>query len=219
VAAGTVNLLTDAAVPPPRKVILDEFRRVHQGLTRDASAHADKSKEFIRKMLLDPQHRPPRPTQPVALIPASATPSTALSATSLPVFSKPLAEITDADLEELKNSYRKVTSEVVEMQIDMDALRTDRDTLMVELRTATDLLNGLEANKTDTKAQTAGLTKYLRAAEKELADLHALLKKRDETVDQLLGELAEEKQARSSAEQAYQARSKDFLARFEALKK
>jgi hypothetical protein len=207
----------------PRRAILEEFQRIHQRMRGNSSKSSTRnSREILRQTLSDPQQRIARLQQ--AAHPAESGRSSHSHATpvknfSVNGFTKPLSEVTDEDLEQLKNSYRQLTSDVIEMQIDMDAVRTDRDSLMVELRGARDALSELEANKEETRSQSLSLTKYLRAAEKELADLHALLKKREENVERLLGQVAEERAARISSEQALQSRTKEYMARIEAMKK
>jgi hypothetical protein len=207
----------------PRKVVLDEFRRVHQGLVRDSARHSEKSRDFIRRMLADVTPKQPRFAQSDLHHDATDVNGVGHSAevdiSKIPALSKPLAEVTEEERDQLKQSYQHLASLVAELQLNLDTARSDRDTLTSELRAATDLLNDYESAKTDSKAQVASLAKYLRAAEKELTDLQALLRRRDAEVDRLAAELGEEKQARSQAEQTHQARTKDFLARLDTLKK
>ena len=127
--------------------------------------------------------------------------------------SKALADVTTGDLDELRNSYRSLSSELVELQIDLDSVRTDRDSLMIELKSAQDVLDGLEQAKNEARAQAHGLSRSLKASERELEDMHVLLRRKEEAIQQLLQELSEEKQARNNAETAYHARTKEFLAR------
>lgn len=128
-------------------------------------------------------------------------------------------DVQTADLDRLKNAYRAAASQIVELQIDLDALKADRDSLMVQLKGAKNKLDSAEDGRSALAHQNKGLTQSLRTAEKESGEAKLLLKRKEENVQRLLGELSEEKQARVIAEQAYHARTKEFLARFETLKK
>lgn len=124
-----------------------------------------------------------------------------------------------ADFDRLKNAYRSAASQIVELQIDLDALKADRDSLMVQWKGAKNKLDAAEDSRSALANQNKVLTQSLRTAEKESGEAKLLLKRKEETVQRLVGELSDEKQARVSAEQAYQARTKEFLVRFETLKK
>lgn len=124
-----------------------------------------------------------------------------------------------ADFDRLKNAYRSAASQIVELQIDLDALKADRDSLMVQWKGAKNKLDAAEDGRSALANQNKVLTQSLRTAEKESGEAKLLLKRKEETVQRLVGELSDEKQARVSAEQAYQARTKEFLVRFETLKK
>ena len=124
-----------------------------------------------------------------------------------------------ADFDRLKNAYRSAASQIVELQIDLDALKADRDSLMVQWKGAKNKLDTAEDSRSALANQNKVLTQSLRTAEKESGEAKLLLKRKEETVQRLVGELSDEKQARVSAEQAYQARTKEFLVRFETLKK
>lgn len=130
-----------------------------------------------------------------------------------------LREITADDLEHLQSSYRDLQGQVVELQIDLDAIRTDRDTLMVELRGARDHINDIEDQKNDLKQKNQNLTKSSKAVEKEIAELRAIMRRKEDEFERLMNEVSEQKLARASAEAAYQSRTKEFLSRFDSIKK
>lgn len=130
-----------------------------------------------------------------------------------------LRDITAEDLEHLQSSYRDLQSRVLELQIDFDAVRTDRDTLMVELRATRERLHELEDDRDQAHYKTQNVHKALKNYEKEVMELRSQLRRREEENDRLLSDLTEQKQARQGSEQAYHARTKEFLQRFDAVTK
>jgi FtsZ-binding cell division protein ZapB len=71
----------------------------------------------------------------------------------------------------------------------------------------------------ETKRQVGGLNKYLKQAENELADLHTKVTRGEEALGRAEESLVRETTARSQGEQAYQSRAREFLSRFDAVKK
>jgi len=192
-----VNGRREGVVPDMRQqswdAVVRQFERVHLSGERDAPL-----KEGAR-----PESEPPRRLS--SLLDAAIVDQ--------------LQDVQSADLDRLKNAYRAAASQIVEMQIDLDALKADRDSLMVQLKGVKNKLDSAEEAKSALTNQNKALTQSSRTAEKESGEAKLLLKRKEENVQRLLGELAEEKQARLIAEQAYHARTKEFLARFEILKK
>lgn len=123
------------------------------------------------------------------------------------------------DMEEMNNSYRQLQSDHIELQIDLDAVKTDRDTLMVELKASRDRIAAYESDKSKAKVAAIQLSRSLKAAETDLNDLRAQLARKDDNIERLMNDLADEKQARLNADNGYQARIKEFLSRFESMKR
>jgi hypothetical protein len=130
-----------------------------------------------------------------------------------------LRDITAEDLEHLQSSYRDLQSRVLELQIDFDAVRTDRDTLMVELRATRERLRELEDDRDQAQNKTQNVSKTLKNYEKEVIELRSQLRRREEENDRLMSDLTEQKQARLGSEQAYHSRTKEFLQRFDSVTK
>lgn len=123
------------------------------------------------------------------------------------------------DMEEMNNSYRQLQSDHIELQIDLDAVKTDRDTLMVELKASRDRIAAYESDKSKSKVAAIQLSRSLKAAETDLNDLRAQLVRKEDNIERLMNDLADEKQARLNADNGYQARIKEFLSRFESMKR
>lgn len=227
--------------------LIEEFRKFHQdiGMQKKGSVAA---RQLLTHTIADPQQRIAKITRATASEPQYGTlNNTNVSSTSfhhstyapmtpksrygksIPAditFTSPidgsvrkLRELTGEDLEHLQSSYRTLQGQVVELQIDLDSIRADRDSLVVELRGARDHITDLEQEKYDLTVKCQNLNKAQISAEKELNELRGLVRRREEAVERLLSELSEEKQARSNAEQAFQARTNEFLVRFDTMKK
>ena len=123
------------------------------------------------------------------------------------------------DMEEMNNSHRQLQSDYIELQIDLDAVKTDRDTLMVELKTARDRIQAYESDKSKSKVAAIQLSRSLKSAETDLNDLRTQMARKEDNIERLMNDLADEKQARLNADNGYQARIKEFLSRFESMKK
>ena len=123
------------------------------------------------------------------------------------------------DLDDLKNSHRQLQSDFIELQIDLDAVKTDRDTLMIELKNARDKLTTHDNDKSKAKIAAIQLGRALKTTETDLNDLRALMSRKEDSIEKLMNDLADEKQARLNADNGYQSRIKEFLSRFESMKK
>eukprot|EP00981_Chlorochromonas_danica_P010562 scaffold3290_cov165-Ochromonas_danica.AAC.5 len=197
--------------------IVEEFRSFHHDVKKGTLA----ARQMLQHTVADPRQRIARLTAGQQLV--LSTPKDKVQELT---FTSPLdgkvkrvTELSSEDLEHLQSSFRSLQGQVIEMQIDFDAVKTDRDTLMVELRSARDLLTDADRSRTTAEGKMQSALKALKIAEKELAEHRALLKRKDENIERLLADLTDQKQARNSAEQAYHARTKEFLARFDSLKK
>lgn len=217
----------------------EEFRRFHQDLG-SAKKGTLAARQLLQHTISDPQQRIAKLTRNMDMNQSQqgaihnnhsrhSTPKKSSYSRSIPsdvTFTSPidgtvrrLKELTGDDLEHLQSSYRNLQGQVIELQIDLDSLRTDRDSMVVELRGARDHINELEQEKYDLNMRNQNMNKSIQAAEKELNDLRGLIRRREEALERIMNELNEEKQARVNAEQAYHTRTNDFLTRFDNLKK
>jgi hypothetical protein len=95
-----------------------------------------------------------------------------------------------------KEAYRVLQGQFVEMQIEIEGLRTDRDSLLIELQNTKDL-NSLNASgdKNDqiNSKIVLEMTKKLKASEEKCAELRDLIIRKEEKFDSVLSDLAKEK--------------------------
>ena len=140
----------------------------------------------------------------------SATPSAALESNSL---------------SQLRETYRQLHSRFIELQIELENIRTDRDGQNLEIQS---LRDALEASKNGTAAKPLGrlfqtpatdMSAALLAAEDEIAELKASIQRKEESSDRMLNELASERQIRSTIERTAKAQVVDLIARVESLHK
>jgi hypothetical protein len=122
------------------------------------------------------------------------------------------AEATTLELEGLKNAYRALHGQHIERQIELEASRTDRDSLMVELKCTKDSLATYETDDridswndhpgSRSVAANSDLREALESGEREMAELRAMIARKETALDRILGDLSEEKHARGTLEQA-----------------
>jgi hypothetical protein len=237
------NPYSDLVLQQSRHEMDEDFRRLQQdlGSTKKGSLAA---RQLLQHTISDPQQRIAKLTRNADAQQSShshsqanqtfghnrhTTPRRPSYNRSIPsdvTFTSPidgtvrrLKELTGDDLDHLQSSYRNLQGQVIELQIDLDSLRTDRDSMVVELRGARDHINELEQEKYDMNMRNQNMNKSLQSAEKELNDLRGLIRRREEALERIMNELNEEKQSRVNAEQAYHTRTNDFLTRFDNLKK
>ncbi|RYH15094.1 hypothetical protein EON65_32365 [archaeon] len=213
--------LLAADLETSREEQVEEFRSFHSDVKKGSLA----ARQMLQYTVTDPRQRIAKLTQSssqqlIPVTPKAPKPLTEVTFTS-PIDGrvKRLTDLNGDDLDHLQSSYRNLQGQLIEMQIDLDAIKTDRDTLLVELRAAKEQLNDVEQSKDNAEGKMYGALKALKAAEKELAEHRMLLRRKEENIERLLADLSEQKQARLSAEQAYHARTKEFLARFDTLKR
>lgn len=137
---------------------------------------------------------------------------------------------TALELEGLKNAYRSLHGQHIEREIELEATRTDRDSLMVELKTAKESLIQLEDREDSSEpwnrfpgsrsvTATSDMRQAVETGERELAELRAIVTRKESAVDHLLSDLTEEKKARAELERGTQTQAVEFLSRLEKLQR
>jgi Kinesin motor domain len=140
------------------------------------------------------------------------------------------AAATALELEGLKNAYRSLHGQHIEREIELEATRTDRDSLMVELKTAKEAVAQLENGEDGSEpwnrfpgsrsvAAASDMREAVEKGERELADLRAIVTRKEAAVDHLLSDLAAEKKARAALETGTQEQAVEFLSRLEKLQR
>jgi hypothetical protein len=222
--AGTTSIALPLRDDRPQ--LIEEFRRYHSDVETVRKSNLA-ARQLLQFTIADPQQRIARLTQPDEhpSVTPSAKKKSGFSNADLTFTSpidgkmKKIRDLTTDDLDTLQSTYRTLQGQVIELQIDLDAVKTDRDTLLIEVRSYKEQLGEVEHERKENGAKIANYIKSLRLAEKELNENRMLLKRKDEHIERLINELNETKQSKLNAEQAYHARTKEFLQRFDILKK
>lgn len=127
------------------------------------------------------------------------------------------SELIDQDL---KEAYRQLHGKYVELQIELENARTDRDGMQLELQNMQDALSRAESERfMGSKSAMSDMTIALRSAEEEVSELRGVVMRKEETADRLLSELADERQARATVEKTARAQVTELIGRLEALHK
>ena len=196
---------------------MEDFPHIHEDLGFNKKFGSVASRQLLRQTVSDPQQRIAKMTKSEHTTEKFRFDDNGNSVSS--AREKAASNIDLHDMEEMNNSHRQLQSDYIELQIDLDAVKTDRDTLMVELKTARDKVAAYESEKSKSKVAAIQLSRSLKAAETDLNELRAQVVRKDENIERLMNDLADEKQARLNADNGYQVRIKEFLSRFESMKK
>jgi hypothetical protein len=232
---GAVSI-NDTIDPALTYALASEYSRLKQELSGQSTRAA---RHLLKQTISDPQQRLAKlekdeetPSSKHGAARGSSTPSAALVALSAgPAAVTPgngamvVAQPADSEaLVQLRETYRQLHGRFIELQIELENARTDRDGLQLEMQS---LKDALEASKAGASKQqqrmfltpSADMGSALLAAEDEIAELKANIQRKDEASDRLLNELAEERQIRSTIERTAKAQVVDLIARVEALQK
>ena len=222
--AGTTSIALPLREDRPQ--LIEEFRKYHSDIETARKSNLA-ARQLLQFTVADPQQRIARLTQPDE----STAPTTdkkkknQFSNADLTFTSpidgkmKKIRDLTVDDLDTLQSTYRNLQGQVIELQIDLDAVKTDRDTLLIEVKGYKEQLQEIDHERKENNGKIANYIKSLKLAEKELNENRMLMKRKDEHIERLINELNETKQSKVNAEQAYHARTKEFLQRFDTLKK
>jgi hypothetical protein len=120
--------------------------------------------------------------------------------------------------QDLKEAYRQLHGKYVELQIELENTRTDRDSLHLDVKKLQESLERAESEKyLGSRSALSDMTLALRSAESEVNELRGVILRKEETSDRLLGELADERQARETVERTARAQVTELINRLEAL--
>jgi hypothetical protein len=126
---------------------------------------------------------------------------------------------------QLRELYRQLHGRFVEMQIELENARTDRDTLNLEIQMLREALGNERAGGPSQKLgqnklflmPSTDLSSALIAAEDEIAELKSIIQRKEEVSDRILNELAEERQIRATIERTAKSQVVDLISRIEHL--
>ena len=122
---------------------------------------------------------------------------------------------------DLKEAYRQLHGKYVELQIELENARTDRDGMQLEMQHLQESLNRANADRyaDSQSSELSELAEALRNAEGEASELRGVVLRKEEAVDRLVSELAEERKARDIIEQTARAQVTELIKRLEGLHK
>jgi hypothetical protein len=241
---GAVNI-NDTIDPQLTFALASEFKRLREELGGASGSRA--ARQLLKQTVSDPQQRlaklskedPPgtgtkrrnsgsaatpggRNNQ--SLIVASPPPNASYNS-GIMIAGTPSSALESNSLSQLRETYRQLHGRFIELQIELENARTDRDGLNLEMQSLRDALQASK-NGTATKPQNrlfqtpaTDMSAALLAAEDEIAELKAAFQRKEESSDRMLNELASERQIRSTIERTAKAQVVDLIARVESLHK
>lgn len=129
------------------------------------------------------------------------------------------------DYETLKEAYRTLQGHYVELQIELQSARTDRDSLLLELRASKEALENISGGNYygpiagAPTSLMSDMSASVYSSEKSVKDLREILRRKEEMIDKLLADLADAKQSRAAVEQKAKADMIRYLTEIEEAKK
>jgi DNA repair exonuclease SbcCD ATPase subunit len=117
------------------------------------------------------------------------------------------------------HNHRELQGQLVELQIELQSARTDRDSMLLELQAARDALNAATSTKVTSTDAMSDLTGRLRYAEDSVEELKSAGSQKDAEIDRLASELESEKNAKRELESSMKAQEDGYVARAEALER
>jgi hypothetical protein len=188
----------------------EELNKMRDGLGGAAQPGSRASRQLLRNIITDPQQRL-----------AKLSDNNNNSSGGSLLASRNLAFIGNehtATVEGLREAHRALHGKFIEQQIELETARADRDSLLIELQGAKEALDGSDF-KGASLISNSDLSAAVAASTKELSNLRSTIARKEETIDRLLADLAEEKRARAVMEQAAQNRTVEFLSHLETLQR
>jgi len=195
------------------EVLVDgEFSKIHQNLGANRPG-SQAARQLLKNQLNDPQQRIQKRL--------GSVPGSKEKAAYGGKFVNVNDPVSTSSLEALRDHYRDLHGQFVEMQIELQTARTDRDSMLIELQAARETVANVDLRlaKAPPKINAAETAAALNAAEREKGELRAILIRKEQAVDRLIEDLKDEKQARQIAEHAAESATLDFIDRTSAMQK
>jgi len=122
---------------------------------------------------------------------------------------------------DLKEAYRQLHGKYVELQIELENARTDRDGMQLEMQHMHEALERANAARYTNAhhSEMSDVTAALQESQAEVAEMRGVVMRKEEASDRLLNELAEERKARDVVEQTARAQVTELIKRLEGLHK
>lgn len=122
--------------------------------------------------------------------------------------------------EELQGAYRLLQGQLVELQIELDTTRTDRDSYLVDLRATKDLQlasSTSNANQSNSFYPTSGSNSNVQS--NEIEKLREVIARKEEMIEKLLVDLTESKSKAERLSGIIERDKQDFTSQLESLKR
>lgn len=178
------------------------FSHIQSGLGADRPG-SQASKQLLKQTINDPQQRIAKYKQTLdgKIVDQRVGSSDLMSA---------------KEAEEIRNSYRVLQGQFVEMQIELDTARTDRDSFMIELKQSREILGNLQLADTSVKKPILDSGVNNNTA-KDISDLKAIISRKEDMIEKLLADLTDEKKKHIRIVQIQESQNADYLAKTEKL--
>lgn len=204
----------------------DEHLRVQENLNATTPG-SDAAKKLFQLTVADPQQR-------LAKLKASADIANTLglanggnakvkseldSAGHLAV-----GDASHSTLEGLRDAYRSLHGQLVELQIELENARTDRDSMALELRGTKEALElaNTKLFSSQTLLGSPSLSYFdgpSKASDKTISELQDIIARKEEALDRVLADFSDEKRSRMNVEQAMRTQATEYYAKFEELQR
>lgn len=121
----------------------------------------------------------------------------------------------------IEDAYRALKGEYVELKIELESVKTDRDALALELRSTTENLDSLGKSRSriDSRFSSDDIKSIKTSYDLEIKDLQSTLSRKDDTIDKLLSELSDCKNQMNQIEQFYKDDVDKCVAEIEKISK
>jgi hypothetical protein len=119
---------------------------------------------------------------------------------------------------ELRNAYRILQGQVVELQIELDTARTDRDSFLTELKGTKDSLSYYTNYSSGAATSSPGGAQLTSGDQsREIHDLKAIIARKEEMIEKLLADFTESRQKTDRLSAIIDSQKAEYTARIDKL--
>ena len=194
----------------------NDFSKIHEALGANKPG-TPAARQLLRQTINDPQQRIAKmnSSKQVDVMPTKDFENSVIAALE--------AESTNSEkpaYEDLRDTYRVLYNKFIELQIELENARADRDSMLIELQSVKDshdATNNLSSSST--KTTISDLSMALKLSEKEIVELRSLIKRKEDQIERLLADISDEKRSRMGTEEAVHAQANEFIMRVDALQR
>ena len=193
----------------------NDFAKIHEALGANKPG-TPAARQLLRQTINDPQQRIAKmnTTKQLDVMPTKDFENSVIAALE--------AEPTNTErstFEDLRDNYRVLYNKFIELQIELENARADRDSMLIELQSVKDSHDATNLGSSSSKTTISDLSMALKLSEKEIVELRSLIKRKEEQIERLLADISDEKRSRMGTEEAVHAQANEFIIRIEALQR